>query len=52
LWWDKIFGTYKEKPALSHQSMSIGITEFQGKRCISYLLLLSEPFKTQKKANL
>ena len=52
LWWDKIFGTYKEKPALSHQSMSIGITEFQGKQCISYLLLLSEPFKTQKKDNL
>jgi len=52
LWWDKIFGTYKEKPELGHQSMHIGITDFEGKQCINYLSLLSEPFKTKKKGNL
>mgnify|MGYP001177635331 FL=1 len=52
LWWDKIFGTYKEKPELRHQSMHIGIADFKGKQCINYLSLLSEPFKTKKKVNL
>ena len=52
LWWDKIFGTYKEKPELGHQSMHIGIADFEGKKCINYLSLLSEPFKTKKKVNL
>ncbi|GIS50807.1 MAG: hypothetical protein Ct9H90mP25_2410 [Gammaproteobacteria bacterium] len=52
LWWDKIFGTYKEKPELGHQSMHIGIADFEGKQCINYLSLLSEPFKTKEQVNL
>ena len=40
------------KPELGHQSMHIGIADFEGKQCINYLSLLSEPFKTKEKVNL
>jgi sterol desaturase/sphingolipid hydroxylase (fatty acid hydroxylase superfamily) len=28
-WWDYLFGTYCDRPALNHQAMSIGLPEYQ-----------------------
>ena len=28
-WWDHLFGTYRPWPSVSHQKMSIGLTEYQ-----------------------
>lgn len=51
-WWDRLFGTYQAQPQLSHQIMTIGITEYRQPRdVVSLVGLLRLPFRnTPKKA--
>jgi sterol desaturase/sphingolipid hydroxylase (fatty acid hydroxylase superfamily) len=29
LWWDRLFGTYRDQPAAGHDGMTIGIDQFR-----------------------
>lgn len=46
VWWDRLFGTYREQPRAGHEGMTIGIHKYRTTREVSWLdgmLLL--PFK-------
>jgi len=42
-WWDRLLGTYQDKPAAGHENMSIGIEGFQNDSSIQLLRLLTQP---------
>jgi len=44
-WWDRILGTYRDRPAAGHDGMTIGLAQFQEERrqTLPWLLLL--PFR-------
>ena len=44
-WWDRILGTYRDRPAAGHDRMTIGLSQFQEERrqTLPWLLLL--PFR-------
>ena len=44
-WWDRILGTYRDRPAAGHDGMTIGLVQFQEERrqTLPWLLLL--PFR-------
>ena len=44
-WWDRLFGTYKEEPALGHDAMIIGIHGFNEKSSVWLHRMLVQPFK-------
>jgi len=46
-WWDRIFGTYKEKPAAGHLDMTIGLSQFRDPRRLTLFRLLVLPFMNQ-----
>jgi len=45
-WWDRIFGTYVAQPEQGHQSMQIGLSQYEGGET-SLLQLLLMPFKSR-----
>ena len=49
--WDRIFGTYREKPRDGHLKMRIGMTEFSGKITVNTLWLLLNPFMSPTENN-
>jgi sterol desaturase/sphingolipid hydroxylase (fatty acid hydroxylase superfamily) len=47
-WWDYLFGTYRDRPAMGHPGMTIGLSAYQktlGVSQLPWILLL--PFKPQ-----
>jgi sterol desaturase/sphingolipid hydroxylase (fatty acid hydroxylase superfamily) len=42
-WWDRLFGTYRDRPALGHQGMSIGLHDIRDRRSVSIPWLLAMP---------
>ncbi len=49
-WWDYLFGTYRNQPAMGHENMRIGLTEFRDIKKLSLPWLMILPFigKTKK----
>ena len=47
-WWDKLFGTYVDQPALGHEKMQIGLSEWQDERPTRLGWSLSVPFLSQE----
>ena len=43
-WWDRLFGTYQEQPAIPHVSMMIGLEGFNEKSSVSLHRMLIQPF--------
>lgn len=44
-WWDRLFGTYRARPGLGHESMILGIETFRDSRlCADFFNLLRLPF--------
>lgn len=43
-WWDRLFGTYRNQPALGHQSMTIGLEAFRDPKMLRLHWLLAIPF--------
>ena len=41
-WWDRLLGTYLDQPALGHQGMTIGLTEFKtgARQTLAWMLAL------------
>jgi sterol desaturase/sphingolipid hydroxylase (fatty acid hydroxylase superfamily) len=43
-WWDRLFGTYQEQPAMGHESMLIGIQGFTSESSVWLHRMLAQPF--------
>jgi sterol desaturase/sphingolipid hydroxylase (fatty acid hydroxylase superfamily) len=43
-WWDRLFGTYRNQPAVGHQGMTIGLSQFRDPKRLTLPWLLALPF--------
>jgi sterol desaturase/sphingolipid hydroxylase (fatty acid hydroxylase superfamily) len=43
-WWDRLFGTFVEQPALGHERMVLGVSEFRDPKHMSLPWMLVNPF--------
>ena len=43
-WWDRLFGTYRNQPAMGHESMTIGLEIFRDPKMLTLPWLLAIPF--------
>ena len=50
-WWDRLFGTYKAQPTMGHDSMQIGIEDFNDRRSIEFFPALAQPFNDEPTSN-
>ncbi len=44
-WWDRLFGTYRARPALGHTGMMIGLDQFKHETELRLDKMLSQPFR-------
>jgi sterol desaturase/sphingolipid hydroxylase (fatty acid hydroxylase superfamily) len=44
-WWDRLFRTYREKPAAGEQAMTIGLPIFRDVAELGIVRLLTQPFR-------
>ena len=44
-WWDRLFGTYRAKPAAGEQGMTIGLPVFRDRAELRIVRLLTQPFR-------
>jgi sterol desaturase/sphingolipid hydroxylase (fatty acid hydroxylase superfamily) len=44
--WDRLFGTYRDAPALGHEGMCIGLDEYRDESCLAVRAMLLQPFRT------
>jgi sterol desaturase/sphingolipid hydroxylase (fatty acid hydroxylase superfamily) len=44
-WWDRLFGTYRDRPEAGHLGMTIGITQFREAREQQLDRMLTQPFR-------
>lgn len=47
-WWDRLFGTYVEKPATGHERVAFGIEEMAEPKHLRLHWMLAQPFLTVK----
>jgi sterol desaturase/sphingolipid hydroxylase (fatty acid hydroxylase superfamily) len=47
--WDRVFATYVEAPALGHERMEIGLAEHRGPECLTLTTMLLQPFRTDRR---
>src|SRR5262245_18906406 len=46
-WWDRLFGTYRDQPAASHETMTIGIEQFRDPAEQRLDHMLTQPFRDE-----
>ena len=46
-WWDRLFGTYRDQPAASHETMTIGIEQFRDPAEQRLDRMLTQPFRDE-----
>ena len=44
-WWDRLFGTYRDQPAVGHEAMTIGIERFREPAEQRFDRMLTQPFR-------
>ena len=44
-WWDRLFGTYRDRPAAGHEAMAIGIVQFREPAEQRLDRMLTQPFR-------
>ena len=44
-WWDRLFGTYRARPAAGHEAMMIGIEQFRARSDLRLDRMLLQPFR-------
>jgi sterol desaturase/sphingolipid hydroxylase (fatty acid hydroxylase superfamily) len=44
-WWDRLFGTYRSKPAAGEECMTIGLPIFRDVAELHIVRLLTQPFR-------
>jgi sterol desaturase/sphingolipid hydroxylase (fatty acid hydroxylase superfamily) len=42
-WWDRLFSTYLDQPAMGHENFKVGLIEFRDLRFVNVLWLLRQP---------
>lgn len=47
--WDRLFGTYNDRPRAGHKAMEIGLSEYRGRRAAGLLWALALPFTALKR---
>ncbi len=47
-WWDRLFGTYRAKPAAGEQGMTIGLPIFRDVAELRIMRLLTQPFRNAR----
>jgi sterol desaturase/sphingolipid hydroxylase (fatty acid hydroxylase superfamily) len=47
-WWDRLFGTYRAKPAAGEQGMTIGLPIFRDVAELAIVRLLTQPFRNAR----
>jgi sterol desaturase/sphingolipid hydroxylase (fatty acid hydroxylase superfamily) len=47
-WWDRLFGTYRGKPAAAEQSMTVGLPVFRDVAELKIGRLLTQPFRSAR----
>jgi sterol desaturase/sphingolipid hydroxylase (fatty acid hydroxylase superfamily) len=47
--WDRLFATYVEAPALGHVRMEIGLAEHRGVECLNLTAMLLQPFRAARR---
>jgi sterol desaturase/sphingolipid hydroxylase (fatty acid hydroxylase superfamily) len=50
-WWDRLFNSYRAKPATGHRAMLLGLDEFREEREFRLDRMLSQPFRGSDFAN-
>jgi sterol desaturase/sphingolipid hydroxylase (fatty acid hydroxylase superfamily) len=48
-WWDRLFGTYRDKPATGEQGMVVGLPIFRDMAEPRIVRLLTQPFRSDKR---
>jgi sterol desaturase/sphingolipid hydroxylase (fatty acid hydroxylase superfamily) len=48
-WWDRMFGTYRASPGLSHEAMTIGLADLRDPRALTVPRLLLAPFRPARR---
>ena len=48
LWWDRLFGTYRDQPRDGHLDMIIGLEYFRGRQAATLSGLLAQPFLNER----
>ena len=48
-WWDRLFGTYRDKPAAGEQRMVVGLPIFRDMAELRIVRLLTQPFRSDKR---
>jgi sterol desaturase/sphingolipid hydroxylase (fatty acid hydroxylase superfamily) len=48
-WWDRLFGTYREQPSLSHEAMTIGLADCRDPAALTVPHLLLAPFRSLRR---
>lgn len=43
-WWDRLFGTYRDQPSMTHESMNIGLADVENASTLTFARLLVMPF--------
>ena len=51
-WWDHLFGTYQEQPALGHEGMGVGSAEIPERECLNPAHIVIRPFRSRKSLEL
>jgi sterol desaturase/sphingolipid hydroxylase (fatty acid hydroxylase superfamily) len=46
-WWDRLFGTYRAKPAAGEQNMTVGLPIFRDVAELGIVRLLTQPFREE-----
>jgi sterol desaturase/sphingolipid hydroxylase (fatty acid hydroxylase superfamily) len=44
-WWDRLFGTYRDRPAAGEQAMTVGLPIFRDVEELALVRLLTQPFR-------
>jgi len=44
-WWDRLFGTYRPRPAAGHRAMTVGVEQFRDPRELRVDRMLLQPFR-------
>ncbi len=44
-WWDRLFGTYRDRPAAGEQGITIGLPNFRDRSELTLLRLVTQPFR-------
>jgi sterol desaturase/sphingolipid hydroxylase (fatty acid hydroxylase superfamily) len=44
-WWDRLFGTYRDRPAAGEQAMTVGLPIFRDVKELALVRLITQPFR-------